>query len=151
MPQSLSPSDLEQLLTKLEPGSKLELEKTPSGEVIVSGLTKEQIIEQDYGHLAGQGISMSKAAKKYRVPRGALQNWIYRKNYVNIVDEDSYPQLVDEAHIALCAAIYHERKEEGITGVAYFEDDGTVITGLKHPKLAAYRARKRKLKQQKGK
>lgn len=145
MPQNLSPSDIEQLLTKLEPGSKLELEKTPSGEVrIVSGLTKEQLLQQDYSHLMGQGISMSQAAKKYRIPRSTMKRWVYSQSYVGIVDESSYPQLVDEAHVALCAAIYHERKEAGIKSVPYFDDDGTVITGLKHPKLAAYRARKRK-------
>lgn len=145
----ISPADLEQLLTTLPPGSTMELRKSPTGEISVveQPLTKQQLIEQKYAHLVGQGISLNEAAEKYDVPRAALRSWVYRAQDVRFVDEESWPKLVDEAEVALCAEIYHERKASGLTGVPFFDDDGRVIEDLKHPKLAAYRRRKKKAAQ----
>lgn len=132
-------------LTTLPPGAKIEVSKTPTGEISVSQqpLTKQQLIAQNYSHLAGQGIPINEAAEKYDVPKGTIGRWVYTQNYVSFVDEDSWPKLVDEAEVALCAAIYHERKAKGITGIPFFDDDDFIIEDLKHPKLAAYRRRRR--------
>ncbi|MCB0207736.1 MAG: hypothetical protein KDJ52_00310 [Anaerolineae bacterium] len=147
MPQTLSPVDLQNLLTTLPPGVKLEIEKTPSGEVRIMSApqTKEQLLQAKYGDLIGQGISMSKAAKKYTIPRSAIEKWVYRNNYVDIIDEESYPKLIDEADVAVCAEIYHIRQKTSLSkgGAPYFDENGVVITEVQHPRLAAKRKRER--------
>lgn len=144
--QRVPPEDFENLLTNLPPGSKIQVEKLDSGEVIVDGTpkTKAQLLQEKYSHLIGEPITITDAAEKYRVPRPAIRGWVYQSNYIRFVDEESYPKLVDEAEVALCAAIYHERKAAGISGVPFFDEDDTVIEELKHPDLSAYRRRKRR-------
>lgn len=150
MPKTLSPDDITTLLTNLPPGSTIELTKTPGGLIVTDSIdqpkTKQQILEERYAGLMGQGITMSEAAKKYDVPGGTIRRWVYQNNYISFVDQDSYPQTIDEAEIALCADIYKERQQAGITRVPYFDEEGCIIEDLKHPKLSEYRRKKRQQK-----
>ena len=50
---------------------------------------------------------------------------------------------LDEAEVAYCAGIYHERKTLGITRVPLLDENGLAYE-LKHPKLFEYRRRKKK-------
>lgn len=145
--QTLTPAYLIELLTNLPAGHKIELSKTPGGEVVMSQeKTKAQLIEEKYSALSGQGISLSEAARKYRVPRSTAEKWLER-DYVRVVDTEAYPQLIDEAEVALLADLYHQRKAIGIFGVPFFDERGVPILRRKHPALAAYRRRRRAAQQ----
>lgn len=149
-------NDLLALLTNLPAGSILSLEKSPNGAVLVADdtpKTKLQLLtEPPYAELAGQGISITQAANKYLVPRGTINRWIYNQNYITFVDTDAYPQLINEAEVALCAHIYHQRQEAGLDkgGAAYFDQDGYPVVSkqdLKYPRLADKRREQRRKKQ----
>lgn len=144
MPNShLTINDLLTLLTKVETGVTITLIKTSAGVFMVDiPKTKQQLIEEQFNHLRGQGITISEAAKKYDTPRGAVDSWVYRGNYISFVDELAYPRLIDEAEVALCAQIYHERQKTGLTGIPYFDDYDFPVTEMKHPELSEYRRRK---------
>jgi len=142
--QTLTPAYLIELLTNLPAGHKIEISKTPGGEVIMSQeKTKAQLIEEKYSALAGQGISLSEAAQKYDVPRATITSWVYRSADINFVDETSYPKLVNEAEVALCSEIYWDRKKREIAGIPFFDENEVLIDNLKHPGLSEYRRRKR--------
>jgi helix-turn-helix, Psq domain len=147
--QTLTPDEIKNLLTSLPPGSKIEIMKSAQGGIMVTTdqpKTKAQLLDEKYAHLKGQGITLSQAAKKYDVPRGAIQGWVYQSSYISFVDQDSYPQTIDEAEVALCAEIYKDRQKESITGIPFFDEQGHLIEGLKHPDLSEYRRRKREKK-----
>lgn len=134
MPQKLTPAQLADLLTNLPPGAKIEIKRTPTGDLIVSQTkTKTQLLEEKYSHLCGQGITISDAAKKYTVPRGAIDSWVYRSGYVSFFDESCYPKLINEAEVALCADIYRQRKATGTAGLPYFDENDLLITEVKRP------------------
>lgn len=131
----LSP-ELIDLLTRLPPGATIELKKSTSGDIILNGhsrKTKQQLIDEKYAYLKGIGISLSQAAKKYGVPRGAIRAWVYQSNYIEFTDRNAYPQLVDEAEVALCADIYKERRAAGTSGLPYFDEDGYLIEEVQRP------------------
>lgn len=149
-------NDLLALLTNLPAGSILSLEKSPNGAVLVADdtpKTKQQLLtELPYAELAGQGISITQAANKYLVPRGTIEGWLYSQNYIAFVDEGAYPKLINEAEVALCAHIYHQRQEAGLDkgGAAYFDQDGYPVVSkqdLKYPRLADKRREQRRKKQ----
>lgn len=135
--QSLSPAQLAEVLTNLPAGVKVELQKLSTGDLSVSvdtpTPTKEQLIAAKYAHLRNVGITLSQAAEKYGVPRGAMEKWVYISRDVHFVDELCYPKLVNEAEVALCAGIYHERRKVGTAGLPYFDVEGRVITEVKRP------------------
>jgi hypothetical protein len=126
--------------------------KKEAGEVLVAvdkngngdkGLdTKEEIIAARYGDLQGQPITLSKAAKKYGVPRGTLEAWQY-KGYFSASSPDAYPKLFDEAEIAYCAGIYRKRKKAGtgFRGAPLLDSNGLPYK-LKRPDVAKYRRSK---------
>lgn len=144
------PVDIARVLNSLPPGHKIEFRKLPTGVIIVTDdapkKSKSQLLEENYAHLKGVGITISEAADKYGVPRSIVRTWVYRTNDVGFVNEASYPRLVDEAEVALCAGIYKKRKQAGIIGIPYFDDDGFHLENIQHPDRAAKR-RSRRLKQ----
>lgn len=146
MSQTLTPAQLQTLLTSLPPGTKIEIVKTQGGIIVADNngksKTKDQLIDEKYAHLRGVGITISQAAEKYSVPRGAIQGWVYSSHDVHFVDEDCYPKLIDEAEIALCADIYKDRQARGITGIPFFDDQGHLVKEVKHPERSE-RRRKR--------
>jgi len=135
--------ELENLLIELEPGVKIELEKTPTGKLMVNkNPTKKELVEEKFADLVGQLITLSEAAKKFNMPRGTLEGWYY-KGYITIAEE-SYPAKFDEAEIAYCVEIYNERKATGIGfyGAPLLDENGLPYE-LKHEALAKYRKRRR--------
>ncbi len=136
MSQNLSPTQIIDMLVKLPPGGKIEVEKSHDGDFTVSDNTpptKTQLIQQKYSHLAGQGISITDAADKYGIPRGAIKGWVYQSGYIHFVDQDAYPQLIDESEVALCADIYRRRQATGTSGLPYFDERDAVIQEVKRP------------------
>lgn len=134
---TFQPSELTDILTNLPPGVKLKLEILPTGAIAVSQdtttKTKTDLIEQNYPHLKSVDITISQAAEKYGVPRGAVRNWVYISGDVHFTNEAVYPKLVNEAEVALCARIYHERKKTNTAGLPYFDQQGYEITTVKRP------------------
>lgn len=136
--QSLSPAQLTEVLTSLPAGVKVNVEKLSTGDLSLSVVdtpapTKADLIAAKYAHLRGVGITLSQAAEKYGVPRGAMEKWVYISRDVHFADELCYPKLVNEAEVALCADIYHERRKVGTAGLPYFDAEGRVITEVKRP------------------
>ena len=133
------------LLTRLVQDGKIEAVQLPSGEVAVSeqGLkTKEQIVAERFAHLVGQAITISEAVEKYGVPDGTLRVWITR-NYVKVVDSQSYPMRIGEADVAYCSEVYHARRARGTHSGAPLLDDAGRPYVLKRPELAEYRRRRK--------
>jgi hypothetical protein len=141
----------EEVLTRLIQDGRIEAAQLPSGELLVSdeslnGKTKEQIIEEQFGHLRGKLITISEAAEKYDVSRKTVEAWIYRNQYLSIIDDTSYPKRIDEAEVAYCANIYHERQKMGLRhGIPLLDEDGLPVLELKHPELAKYRRKKKQI------
>lgn len=143
------PTDVVHLLTKLKSGSTMDLKATklPSGEIAVvttaasTGKKHKSELLKKYAHLSGVGITLSQAAERYDVPRDVISKWVYRTHDVSFAKEDCYPKLIDEAEVALCAEIYHKRKEAGaLTGFPYFDEHGFYVEEMKHP----HRSRRQK-------
>ena len=110
-----------------------------------SALSKEQLIAQKFGHLQGQAITLTEAAKRYNVPRATITMWMWRHHYIEVVEPDSYPMKVSEADVAYCAEVYHDRQAKGIkSGIPLLDDNGLPNTELAHPELAQKRHAKRR-------
>jgi len=145
---TLTVTEAQKLLTNLPPGVTIELRKKRTGDFELNNngdkpKTKEDILQEKYSQLIGQPITLSEAAKKYGVPRGTLQTWVYRNEYIKLVDEDSYPKTFDEADIAYCANIY--KKHCANKSKAPLLDETTGLPyEIKHPSLAAKRRRRKK-------
>lgn len=139
MTVTITRTQLKKLLTNTRPGDKIIIK--PSGEVMVQQ-TKSEIIKDKYPALIRQGITLSEAAKKYKIPRGTIRDWNY-KGYISVV-EDSYPVLFNEAEISYCADIYKARKAAGIgfRGVPLLDENGLAYE-LKHEDLAKNRKSKK--------
>ena len=153
---TVTKEQLQELLTQLPPDAKIELETKPNGEinvgivveeVVVNGKhqTKEDILQEEYSDLLNGWLTLTEAAKKYNVPKATLKTWIYRSNYIQNT-KGSYPMTINEAEVAYCADIYHARKESGLGfyGAPLLDEDGLPYE-LKHPSIAEYRQRKKKI------
>lgn len=137
-------AEAQQLLTRLQPGAKIEIERTPRGDIkLTNGPTKEDILKAKYKHLMGKNITLSEAAKKYDVPRGTLDSWYRQSHYIKPVGH-SYPAVFDEAEIAYCVDIYRQRRLQ--KSKAPLLDENGLPYEIKHPNLASYRKRKKEQK-----
>jgi hypothetical protein len=145
MSTTLTPAEAQKLLTNLSPGTKIEISKSPAGEIVVSEInevtkTKADILKEEYTDLVGQPITLSDASKKYNVIRRTIERWI-TQDYIAVINPNNYPIEIDEAEIAYCADVYHQRK--GKSGVPLLDENGLPYQ-LKHPNLSEYRALKKK-------
>ena len=136
----------ENVLTRLVQNGRIEAAQLSSGGIFVSDddldqtQIRERIIEEKFGHLRGHPITISDAANSYRVPNTTLREWIARE-HIELAG-DGYPTKIDEATVAYCAEVYHERG--GGPGTRIFDEDGNPYK-LKHPNLSKYRQRKKQL------
>ncbi len=140
------------LLTDLQPGDKIEIEITPTGEVIVNSTknniknenstkTKNDILGETYADLIGQSITVTEAAKKYDVNRRNILRW-KDKGYITVL-ESGYQMKLNEAEVAYCADIHKKKKKSGIGFHAPLFDENGLPYQLKHPALARYRRENR--------
>lgn len=147
---TLTKSQLIDLLTNLPPETRIQVDQPPGSSLSVDILTEEKtvtqtkadILQAEYADLIGKEITVSDAAKKYNIPRQTILNW-KNSNYITVL-ETGYRLILDEADVAYCADIYHDRKESGIGfyGSPLLDEDGLPYK-LKHPSLAKYRRRKK--------
>lgn len=145
--QTISANDLAAQLATLPQGAETTIVRLNGNFVVLeTPKTKTELINEKYPELIGVGITLSQAAKKYGVPRGALEKWVHRTKDVAFADETSYPKLIDESQVALLAELYHLRLKDGLTGVPYFDPEGYPITTRQHPWLSEYRKRKKSQK-----
>ena len=141
MTVTLTKAQLNDLLTGMKPDDKIEIK--PSGKIeMVKYKTKQDILNDKYRALIGQGITLSEASEKYHIPRPTIQGWYY-KNYIDVV-EDSYPMKMNEADIAYCADVYRQKKSAGIgfRGAPLLDEDGLPYE-LKREGIAIYRRNKK--------
>jgi hypothetical protein len=135
------------LLTNLPPNVTIELTKLPTGGFVVFPVqemtkTKDQIIEEKFSGLRKQSIRLSDAAKQYKVSTANLTRWM-QAGYIKAEKQVPYNTLLNEADVAYCAHIYHERKKQGATfGSRLFDEKGNPYE-LKHPNLAKRRRRQK--------
>ncbi len=123
--------------------------ETPDGEIVVllrngNNTTKTEdinaklsaISRDDFAHLRGQVITVSEAAKKYKVPRNTILEWADR--YIRVISP-GYRMEIDEEELAFCVAVYRVRKMIGVrTGAPLLDEEGKPYL-LKHPALSRYR------------
>jgi hypothetical protein len=104
--------------------------KLPTGEIVVSEqdtqtqkpIPKEDLPEyKKHAHLKGQVIGINEAAKKYLVPFSTIRGWVVR-NLIKPSGQEGQKILLDEADVAYCAEIYHQRSGQGKW---LFNADGT--------------------------
>jgi transposase len=138
-------AQIETLLTNLAPGATLDLEihKTTEGTLILrpQPASKEELLAEKYGHLRANELSLTQAAQKYDVPRGTIENWIYRAKYLQFSTETTHPKLINEAEMAYLAELYHQRLTTG--SKAPLLDDNGLPYEVKYPELAATRRKRR--------
>ena len=63
-------------------------------------------------HLRGKPIHVSAAARKYHIPHGTLSRWA-KKGIVRKLGKEKNRTLLDEADVAFCALVYHQRGGQG--------------------------------------
>jgi len=147
------------VLTRLIEDDRIEAVTTAQGEILVSqyagegiipvprGKTKEQIIAEKFGSLQGRPITVSDAMQKYQISNDVtIRRWV-TKGYIAVVD-NGYPVRLDEAEVAYCAEIYHQRQRAGVRSGAPLLDESGLPYRLKHPELSAYRRERRRRKTQ---
>ncbi len=120
--------DEAQLRTMIQAG-RIKGAILPTGEIGVSESViptpptpKEQLPEyMKHQHLKGVPIWLSEAARKYDIAQVTINQW-RAKGYIKTLGMDRNRVLVDEADVAYCAEIYHQR---GGQGKWLFNPDGT--------------------------
>lgn len=96
---------------------------------------------EQFKYLAGQGITVTDGAKKYGVHRTTILNWI-RHGYITAL-KTGYRQVVDEADLAYCFAIYDLRKRHDALFGAPLLDEDRLPYIIKHPFLSEQRRKER--------
>ena len=107
---------------------KIEAIQLPDGglavneQVIKKTLRKEDLPEyKKHEHLDGKEVGINEGAINYEVPYTTLYRW-YKKGLIERLGKKGQKVLLDEADVAYCAEIYHDR---GTQGRKIFNADGT--------------------------
>ncbi len=83
---------------------------------------KEDLPEyQAVAHLKGHPIWISEAARKYGIPNPTLVRWV-KRGWIQRLGREKNRVLIDEADVAFCATIYHQRG--GKQGRRLFDKNG---------------------------
>jgi predicted site-specific integrase-resolvase len=111
---------------------KIPVAQLPNGEIAVSEPTVEELMPkekhleyQDVEKLRGVLLGINEASKKYEIPFSTLRGWIQR-GFVDKVGKKGQKILIDEADVAYCAAVYHQKGAS--QGRWLFNPDGTPYT-----------------------
>lgn len=134
----------DELRTQIEVGT-IQAGILPNGEIVVSENTlptpptpKEQLPEyKKHKHLKGVSIWISEAGRKYDVSTQTISQWA-SAGYIKKLGMDGNRVLVDEADMAYCAEIYHQRKGQGKwlfnrDGTPYRPRTGTLVRANVEP------------------
>jgi len=134
------------LLERIKSG-KLTVAKLPDGEFLVAENEIDpslSIKREDFEHLRGQKISVSGSSRKYGIPHTNFSRWA-RLGFITVL-ERGWKVLLDEADVAYCAAVYHEKYKlyQGrMMGVNIFDKDGLPYQ-VKYTDIATRRRRQRR-------
>jgi hypothetical protein len=133
----------ENVLTQLIQTGKIEAVRLPSGELLVPASngsdlrSKHNVINQKFRDLCGKPITVTEAAEKYDLHRDTVLEW-KKREYITVL-KSGYRMELDEAEVAYCAEIYHQRQTTGGTrGVPLLDENGLPYQ-LKYPDLAKRR------------
>lgn len=107
--------------------------------------TKADYLAGEFPTLLNQPITVKAAASKYNVGERTIRYWVTRFHYVSYIDPDARPFTINEAEVAYCARLYHERRQNKAPGAggAPLLDGNGLPYDLKHPELAQQRREKR--------
>jgi len=120
--------------------AKIDIETPTTGKTMITvTMTKDDLIKQNYAHLVGNPITVTQAAKNYRIHRDTILKWV-KNGYVTVI-RPGYQMTIDNATMAYCAEAYHARKNAGFgfSGAAPLLDKNGLPYQLKNPNLARYR------------
>jgi len=95
-----------------------------------------QIKRENFAHLEGIPITVSEAARKYKVPAATIHTWLHR-GYLSPLGKKGRQRQINEADIAYCATLYHIRKPFR-TRAPLLDKDGNPYL-LRQPELAQAR------------
>lgn len=142
---------LQNVLNWISPGCTIEI-KTQDGTMlstttlprggftVVKRPNRDEIIRQKYNNLIGTPITVTNAAEKYGVHRNTILFWI-KNDYITVL-RGGYRSIIDEADIAYCADVHHQRRQSGsLSGAPLLDNDGLPYE-LKHPELSRKRKQK---------
>lgn len=87
-------------------------------------ITDDRPTREQFAHLAGVGLTLSEAAKKYDMPRHRIHHWAVERDYIKCVNP-AMPAQYDEADIAFCVALVRWRRAHGVLTTDLFNRDGT--------------------------
>jgi len=127
------------LLRRIKSG-KLAAAKLPDGEFLVAENEIDpslNIKREDFEHLRGQKLSMSEASRKYNISQPTFSRWA-SLGFITVL-ERGWKVLLDEADVAYCAAVYHDKYQiyhGRMMGVSIFDKDGNPYR-LKYREVAA--------------
>ncbi len=80
---------------------------------LISSLPKKDRPEyKKHAHLAGVGILVSEASRKYDLTTPTISRWI-QKGYISVLHKSSRRTYIDEADIAYLATLYHADPGQG--------------------------------------
>ena len=137
-----------------------------NGEIAVPESEIPEITREQFKHLKGKPITVSEAALPARFDKqgrlldrydskgqpieglgygiydDTIRLWVKKYQYVKVLSP-GYGMTLDEADVAFCAAVYHERKKAGTLKKVPLLDDAGRPYQLKHPSLSEYRRKKK--------
>ncbi len=101
------------------------------------------IKREDFERLRGQEISISEAARNYKIAPRTLSRWA-DAGYIHVIDR-GWKVILDEVDVAYCGAVYKAKYDfyDGqMSGVPIFDEEGAPFQA-KYPEMAAYRRKQR--------
>lgn len=122
-------------------GTMISAITIPSGgNISIKVPTRQELIRLKFNNSIGVPITVTDAADKYNVHRNTILFWI-KSGYITVI-QSGYRSIIDEADIAYCAEIHHQRKQVGsLSGAPLFDKNGLPYE-LKHPELSKKRKQK---------
>jgi hypothetical protein len=133
--------DVYTLLSNTPDSAKINISHSPGKDMITVTSSKQELIKQKFPALIGQAITVTEAANKYNLNRDTIL-WWKNKGFITTI-RSGYQMTIDEADVAYCAEIYHQRKDSGIGFRSPLLDKDGLPYTLKHPDLSAYRRRRK--------
>jgi len=131
LPEAVRKSGLaETSLRALVEKGTIKAGKLPTGEIVVSEqdalaqkpTPKEELPEyKKHAYLKGVATWVGEAARKYNIPHPTISRWV-TAGLIRSLGTSGNKNLIDEADVAYCAEIYHQRRGQGKW---LFNPDGT--------------------------
>ena len=128
---NLRPTDLgklskSQLISYVERGILEVMIKPPVA--TMAQIRKEDLPEyKKHAHLAGVGIHVREASRKYGVPHPTISRWVQR-GIIRVIGQEANRVLIDEADTAYCVEVWRANRGSGRW---LFDENGLPYTAQK--------------------